>query len=92
MAKTLAKMVILKLPSRLHGSIIANAYSERHKQNRLFMFDASRKKIGKQCFPNRLSQISKKMKFEWTNCDIHLLRQNLKKCFFPYYFKKSIAQ
>jgi hypothetical protein len=83
-AKTLAKLVILEVPVRLKDMVMVNSYAERRKANRLFFFDSSKKKIGRQSFRNRLSVIAKQMKFEWTLFKVSSLRTALKKCFFNY--------
>jgi len=84
-AKLLARMVISGSPVRLCDDILANSYSERRQHGRLFFYDSSKRKIGRQCLRNRIHNITRQMKFEWTTVSISALRCHLKKCFFNYY-------
>ena len=84
-AKLISRMVHLQAPTRLLASSLMNSYSVRRQPGRLFFYDASARKIGRQCLKNRLGCISKQMKFNWTmakNSDV--IRVNLKRCFFSY--------
>lgn len=83
-AKLLVKMVQGSTPTRLLEDTLQNSYSERRQPGRLFFYDASSKKIGRQCFKNRLSCVSKQMKFDWLVTERGALRTSLKKCFFSY--------
>ena len=82
--KLLAKMVITSEPPRLKGEVFQNAYSQRRQPGRLFFFDGSNRKIGRQCIKNRLNCVSKQMKFDWLSASVGSLRHSLKKCFFSY--------
>ncbi len=84
-AKMAARIINEQNPVRLHDSLVKNCYSERRIHERVFFFDNSHRKIGKQCLRNRLQTISRQMKFSWTSCDRDTLRIGLKKCFFKYY-------
>lgn len=84
LAKLAARMVRLGSPVRLLEQTVKNSYSERRQHGRIFFYDSSVRKIGKQCLKNRLQCISRQMKFEWLNVDLSTLRPNLKKCFFKY--------
>jgi hypothetical protein len=81
LAKTMAKICISGYPTRLHDIAMPNSYTERRKENRLFFFDNSAKKLGKQSFKNRLQHVSKLMKFEWLLCNVHSLRPKLQTIF-----------
>jgi hypothetical protein len=83
-AKLAARMIQNRMPNRLHDTVLANSYSQSRQPGRLFFFDSSKKKIGRQCFGNRLATITKQMNFEWTQCSEHCLRTSLKKSFFTY--------
>ncbi len=79
-AKLLSRMVQLQAPTRLLANTMMNSYSISRQPGRLFFYDSSAKKIGRQCLKNRLSYVSKQMKFKWLeakNSDV--LRINLKK-------------
>lgn len=82
--KLLAKMLITSEPARLKRETLQNAYSLRRQPERLFFFDGSKRKIGRQCIKNRLNCISKQMKFNWLSASVGSLRSSLKKCFFSY--------
>ncbi len=86
-AKLLSRMIHLQAPSRLLASTMTTSYSARRQQGRLFFYDSSTKKIGRQCLKNRLGCVSKQMKFDWLeagNKNSNMLRINLKRCFFSY--------
>ena len=59
-------------------------YKAQRKPNRLFFYDTSRIRIGKNRICNRVSDISKKIDFEWLNKKFTQTRQSLKKTFFNY--------
>ena len=84
-AKTAARIINESRPKRLSESITSHSYSERRRPHQVFFYDASIRRIGRQCLKNRLHTISKHMNFEWTICDRDALRVGLKKCFFKYY-------
>ena len=85
LAKMFAGIINAKAPVRLLESINANSYTERRQPGRMFVFDRSFKKIGRQSINNRLNAVSKQMKFSWMNMNKDCLRTNLKKSFFKYY-------
>jgi hypothetical protein len=84
LAKMAAMTIIRGSPSRLFDDLMANSYTERRQDGRMFFFDGSKKKIGRQSIRNRLSVLSKQMKFKWLHTSTSALRPNLKKCFFQY--------
>jgi hypothetical protein len=83
LAKMVSRMVLANCPRRLLDGTIMNAYSERRQDGLIFFFDSSKRKIRQQ-FKNRLSMVSKQMKFKWLRFSINALRPNLKKCFLSY--------
>ena len=83
--KLLARTIVSRKPGRLMGEVLSNAYSERRQSGRLFFFDNSSKKIGRQCIKNRLNCISRQMRFKWLETHLDALRPKLKSSFFPYY-------
>ncbi len=48
LSKLLARMIITGQPKRLMKSTMVNSFSERRQPNRLFFYDDSAKKIGRQ--------------------------------------------
>ncbi len=84
-AKLLARMIPTSKPERLLHSTLKTSFVERRQPNRLQFCDSIARKIGRQCFFNRLSCVTKQMKYECTNIPLESLRTNLKKCFFAYY-------
>jgi len=52
----------------------------------LFFYDNSHRLVGRQSIANRLTAISKKIKFKWTEntLNVHQLRMKLKSTFFSY--------
>ena len=85
LGKFLAKMMITTTPSRLFQLTLENSYTVERQPGRLFFYDTSRLKIGRQIIKNRVSCISKQMKFKWLDSNLSALRPCLKKCFFNYY-------
>jgi hypothetical protein len=83
-AKMLCRVVITGSPRRLSEMVKSTSYTERRKPGQMFFYDESKKKIGRQCFKNRLCNISKQIKFKWLECPVNSLRPKLKKCFFMY--------
>jgi hypothetical protein len=83
-AKMIAMIVQTAKPKRLLQGILMNSFYERRQEGRMFFYDDSLRKIGRQRLKNRLSVISKQMKFKWLSVPIGSLRPNLKKCFFQY--------
>ncbi len=90
LAKMLARMAIEKTPRRLSEKTMLNSYQERRQLNRLFFYDNSERKIGRQCFKNRVGCIANQMKFEWLKYSPNALRPSLKKSFFKYAMKPSV--
>lgn len=84
LAKLAARMIRLGAPVQLLEQTTKNSYTERRQRGRVFFFDNSARKIGKQCLKNRLQCISRQMKFDWLNVNLAALRPCLKKCFFQY--------
>jgi hypothetical protein len=84
LAKMAAKMMILMTPERLFETTLPNSFSETRQPGRVFFFDSSVRKIGRQRLINRLPQIAKRMDFRWLECSVQGLRPKLKKCFFKY--------
>jgi len=73
-------------PFSLFQDLLVNAVVESRNPTRPWFLDTSRTRIGHQSFCNRVTNISKRLKFEWygrprTKEDI---RANLKRTFFPY--------
>jgi hypothetical protein len=83
-AKMAAGIVLRQTPVRLFLDVISNSVTERRQENRLFFSDNSYKKVGRQCFKNRLQVVSRQMKFDWLSLKPENLRPYLKKCFFSY--------
>ena len=83
-SKMIASMVQRGSPRRLLQSTLMTSYSERRQGGQLFFFDSSTRKIGRQCFKNRLQCVAKQMKFSWLECELNSLRPKLKKSFFKY--------
>ncbi len=83
-AKATARMVLSAQPKRLLCGVLMNAYSERRQQGRLFFYDDSQRKIGRQRLRNRLQSVSRMMKFKWLETSLSAVRPNLKKCLFSY--------
>ncbi len=71
-------------PFALFNEILSHAVVERRKPFNPTFLDMSRTKIGRQSLANRLSNVSKKTKFEWLYKQMSkdTLRVNLKKTFF----------
>jgi hypothetical protein len=84
LAKMMARTIKVAAPRRMMEGIMQNAYSERRQAGRMFFFDCSKRKIGRQMLRNRLQQISRQMKFEWLFTPVNALRPHLKKQFFSY--------
>jgi len=80
----LAMMCILnQASSRL---LIAKSCQERRQPGKMFFYDTSLRKIGKQCISNRLTQLLRCAKFDWLlSPSKDFLRRNLKSLFFKYY-------
>jgi hypothetical protein len=85
LAKMIVKMVRSGSPSRLLKTTLAGSYVERRQPGKLFFFDESKRKIGRQRFCNRLQCVTKQMKFNWTDTDIKSFKNPLKKCYFNYF-------
>jgi len=67
---------------RLTNKLLARCYINDRRPGIGTFHDTSRLRIGRNSFVNRLEML-KKVNFSWTNgISPHLLRQNLKKCFF----------
>jgi len=60
---------------------------------KVFIFDASHRRVGRQALANRLSVISRKISFPWLNQELnpHALRIRLKLVFFKY-FKPQLSE
>ncbi len=84
LAKMVSKMCISGQPQRLLSETMSNSYSVLRSPGRMFFYDNSKLKIGRQCLKNRLSCVTKQMKFNWLECEVKSLRPKLKKCFFKY--------
>jgi len=85
LAKTVIQTVKAMMPCRLYVDLMSNSYSERRSPGRLFFHDDSARKIGRQVLKNRLSVLSRQIKFDWlNNMSPDLIRINLKKSFFHY--------
>jgi len=71
---------------KIHFCIMSQSFTERCQPGRLFFYDNSHRLIGRQSFANRLTAISKKIKFKWTEntLNVHQLRMKLKSTFFSY--------
>ncbi len=82
--KFLARTIIRGKPVRLNEEILQNSYSERRQRGRLFFYDNSVRKVGRQCIKNRLRSVARQMKFDWLHSSVDSLRLKLKKSFFPY--------
>ncbi len=84
LAKMTAMMMIKGYPSRLLQTVATNSYVEGRQRGRMFFFDSSKRKIGRQCIRNRLQFVTRQMRFEWLNTPLTQLRPRLKECFFDY--------
>jgi len=84
-AKIAANMVLSSQPMRLSRSLFQNVFFERRYPFRAWFYDASEFKVGRQSMQNRLSNISKCMKFDWCTMSRDELRKALKKTFLNCY-------
>jgi len=84
-AKLAAQMIQRGKPRGLVDTVLMNSYDQRRVPGRLFFYDSSQKKIGRQQLKNRLQCVSKRMNFQWLTTTKDSLRTSLKKCFFSYY-------
>jgi len=83
LAKQMCNIINSGLPSRLYGHLCGNLFFERRHPNRGLFYDDSVRKIGKQSLKNRLSNVSKCLKFDWLMQSKDYVRINLKKTFLP---------
>lgn len=88
---SLAKLMIncfnTCLPTSLHQCLSSQSYTERRQMGKIFTYDSSHRRVGRQALANRLSVISRKINFSWLNQNLnpHALRIKLKSVFFKYY-------
>jgi len=84
-ANIAANMVLTSHPMRLSRSLFQDVFFERRYLFRARFYDASEFKVGKQSLRNRLSNISKCMKFDWCVMSRDELRTAVKKTFLNCY-------
>jgi len=73
-------------PFSLFQDLLVNAVSENRNQLKPWFIDTSRTRIGRQSFSNRVTNVSKRLDFDWYGCNIkpETLRRLLKSVFFKY--------
>ena len=84
-SKTFIGILNNRLPTRINESITAQCYKRHRDFDRWLSYDKSVRKIGRQSFCNRLTEISSKLDFDWINLSKDAIRTNLKRLFFPYF-------
>jgi len=84
-AKVSVNMILTSQPMRLSRSLFQNIFFERRYPLWARFYDASEFKVGRQSLRNRLSNISKCMKFDWCTISRDELRTALKKTFLNCY-------
>jgi len=70
-------------PAPLYESIFKNSFTETRKQGRLFSYDSSKTRIGKNLTRNIIGPIMAEIQVPWTNADLNRdqIRILLKKAF-----------
>jgi len=85
-AKLLTNVCNTGLPNRLATQLDENCFYERRYPWRLQFFDSSIRKIGKQCFKNRLSQVARMLKFDWLILSRTEICNRIKSCILPHLY------
>jgi hypothetical protein len=83
-AKMVIKITNSTEPFILFHELLSRAVIERRSPQKPWFLDMSRKRIGRQSLPNRVSTISKQMNFPWLDVEFSKdrLRRLLKQAFF----------
>jgi len=86
MTKRLYKNPDNAAPFSIFQDLLVNVISETRDPTRPWFLDTSRTKIGRHTFCNRITNISKRMRFEWygKKLSADVIRTHLKTTFYPY--------
>ena len=85
-AKALFKIMNNQDPEEIYTDILCLSYTEPRHSHRILLFDESKNKMGKNILANRIAQTSRRLKFDWFECnmtDDHF-RTNCKNTLFNY--------
>jgi len=83
LAKQMCNIINSDLPSRIYGSLVGNLYFVRRHPNRGLFYDCRERRVGKQILKNKLTNVSKCLKFDWLIQSKDYVRINLKRTFLP---------
>ena len=83
LARTLRNILLRETPMDLFITILDNIQEERREPERVFVTRKNRLRVGLNVLSNRLTEISKRMNFNWLNQGLstNLVRIKLKECF-----------
>jgi len=84
LARVLISIVNNTDPFFLFHELLSQAVTERRAPLRPWFLDMSRKRIGRQALANRVTDISRRLNFDWLDVKMSkdALRKNLKHSFF----------
>jgi len=84
-AKELIRIFNTGTPPLLFSNLRSQSYLVQRPQRVLF-YDVSQRKVGSQCFPNRVASLSKRLDFDWHfgNLNSDQIRVGLKESLFKY--------
>ena len=83
LARTLRNILLRENPMDLFVGILDNILEERREPERVFLTKKNRRRVGLNVLSHRLTDVSRRMKFNWLNNELSddLVRVKLKECF-----------